>query len=112
MKKLFLFFWLLAPLPVIVWHYGPGQRWLARDLAHTLIQRAQQSETEKKWSNAETLYREAMDKVRNAEPELKTRLDLALVRTRYRQGGAVDAIDGIDALTSDAKFGRQPVELQ
>ena len=112
MKKLTLFFWLLLPLPVVVWHYGPGQKWLARDQAHALIQGAQQRETEKKWGDAETLYREAMDKVRSTEPELKTRLDLALVRTRYRQGGAVEAIDGIDALISDAKFGQQPTELK
>jgi hypothetical protein len=33
MKRLFLFFWLLLPLPVVVWHYGPGQKWLSRDQA-------------------------------------------------------------------------------
>ena len=112
MKKLFLFFWLLLPLPVLVWHYGPGQKWLARDHAHALIQRAQQFESQRKWTDAETTYREALDKVRNAEPRLKAQLDLAVVRTQYRQGGAIDAIDGIDAIISDAKFGQQPDELR
>jgi hypothetical protein len=112
MKRLALFLWLLLPLPVIVWHYGSGQKWLARDDAHSLIQRAQRLESDRKWSDAETLYREAMDRVRQTEPRLRTQLDLALVRTRYRQGGAVDAIDGIDALVTDPKFASQPVELQ
>lgn len=112
MKRLFLFLWLLLPLPLLVWHFGPGQKWLARDRAHTLIQRAQQFEAEKKWSDAETLYREALDKVRHTEAHLKTQLDLALVRARYRQGGAVEAIDGIDALITDAKFGQQPEALR
>ena len=48
MKRWFLLLWLLLPLPLIVWHYGPGQKWLARDRAHVLIQRGQQAESEKK----------------------------------------------------------------
>lgn len=107
MKRLFLFFWLLAPLPVVVWHYGPGQRWLARDHAHTLIQRAQQFEADRKWAEAEPLYREAAARVRDADPPLKTRLDLALVRQRYRQGGAVEAMDMIDQVLGDPKFPEQ-----
>jgi hypothetical protein len=112
MKRLFLFFWLLAPLPVVVWHYGPGQKWLSRDQAHSLIKRAQNLESAKNWTEAETLYREAAGKVRNTDPGVKTQLDIAMVRTRYRQGGAVDAIDGIDALISDPKFSQQSADLQ
>jgi hypothetical protein len=112
MKKLFLFFWLLLPLPVVVWHYGPGQKWLSRDQAHALIQQGQRMEAEKKWSEAESLYREAAGKVKDSDPRLKTQLDLALVRQQYRQGGAVEAIDGIDALITDPKFSKQSVELQ
>src|SRR5437868_12104476 len=112
MKRLFLFFWLLTPLPVLVWHYGPGQKWLARDHAQTLLERAQRCEAEKKWNEAESIYRDALEKVRDAEPSLKARLDLAIVRSRYRQGGAVDAIDGITALINDSKFAGQPIELR
>lgn len=112
MKRLFLFFWLLAPLPVVVWHYGPGQRWLARDHAHSLIQQAQKFEADKKWAEAEPLYREAAAKVRDADPQLKTQLDIALVRQRYRQGGAVEAIDMIDQVISDPKFPNQAPELR
>ena len=112
MKQLFLFFWLLAPLPVVVWHYGPGQKWFARDQAHGLIQRAQKLEAEKKWADAEVLYRDAAAKVRNEDPKLKTQLDLALVRQRYRQGGAVEAIDIIDSVINEPKFHQQPTEVQ
>jgi hypothetical protein len=112
MKQLFLFFWLLAPLPVVVWHYGPGQKWFARDQAHGLIQRAQKLEAEKKWADAEVLYRDAAAKVRNEDPKLKTQLDLALVRQRYRQGGAVEAIDMIDSVINEPKFHQQPTEVQ
>jgi hypothetical protein len=112
MKRLALFLWLLLPLPFVVWHYGPGQKWLARDQAHKLIQRAQKAETQKNWGEAETLFRDASQRVRNTDPRLKTQLDIALVRARYRQGGAVEAIDGIDGLINAPTFHNQPAELQ
>jgi hypothetical protein len=112
MKRFLLLLWLLVPLPLVVWHYGPGQRWLARDQAHTLIQRAQQLESDKDWRAAESLYREAADKIGATDDRLKTRLDLALVRARYRQGGAVEAIDLADRPIADPKFHQQPEELQ
>ncbi len=112
MKRLFLLLWLLLPLPVVVWHYGGGQRWLARDLAHGLIQRAQKFEAERKWTDAENLYRAASEKIRGSDARLKMQLDLALVRSRYRQGSAVEAIDMIDAVIADPKFHDQPEALQ
>jgi len=112
MKRLALFLWLLLPLPFVVWHYGPGQKWFARDQAHKLIQQAQKAEAQKNWREAETLFRDASERVRNTDPRLKTQLDIALVRARYRQGGAVEAIDGIDGLINESRFHSQPAELQ
>ena len=112
MKRWLLLLWLLLPLPIVVWHYGPGQKWLARDLAHTSIQRAEKAEVRKDWRAAETLFREASDRVGNTDPRLRAQLDLALVRSRYRQGGAVEAIDMADRLIADPKFHRQPEALQ
>lgn len=108
MRRLWLLLWILAPLPVVVWHFGAGQHWLSRDRAHTLLKRAQQAETRKAWPEAEALYKEASDHVGAGEAQLKTRLDIALARTRYRQGGAVDSIDLIDRVISDKNFQNQP----
>ena len=112
MKRFALFLWLLLPLPVIVWHYGPGQEWLARDQAHRLIQSAQKFESQRNWAEAESRFREAANKIGTTDPKLKTQLDLALVRARYRQGGAVEAIDRIDGLINEHKFRAQPIELR
>ena len=112
MKRWLLLLWLLLPLPIVVWHYGPGQRWLARDQAHALIERAQGAETKRNWAEAESLFRDAAQKVGTTDTRLKTQLDIALVRTRYRQGIAVDAIDMADRLLADPKFHSQPQELQ
>jgi hypothetical protein len=112
MKRFALFLWLLLPLPIVVWHYGPGQKWLARDQAHVLIQSAQKFESQKNWAEAESRFTEAANKVGNTDPRLKAQLDLALVRARYRQGGAVEAVDRIDSLINEPKFHSQPAELR
>jgi hypothetical protein len=112
MKRFALFLWLLLPLPIVVWHYGAGQKWLARDQAHVLIQDAQKFESQKNWAEAEARFTEAANKVGNTDPRLKAQLDLALVRARYRQGGAVEAIDRIDSLINESKFRTQPTDLQ
>lgn len=112
MKKFFLFLWLMLPLPIVVWHYGPGQTWLARDQAHALIRKAETFEAQKNWREAESLFREAADRVRGMDDHLQTQLDIALVRARYRQGSAVEAIDMADRLLNDPKFQRQPDDLQ
>ncbi|MBN2507743.1 MAG: hypothetical protein JXQ71_13725 [Verrucomicrobia bacterium] len=112
MKRVFLLGWLLLPLPVLVWHYGPGQHWLARDHAHVLIQRATRAEAQRDWSAAEALYREAAATVGVTDARVKAQLDLALVRTRYRMGSAVEAIDMVDRIIAEPKFHEQPQEWQ
>lgn len=104
MKRWLLLLWLLAPLPVIVWHFGPGQKWLARDRAYALITQAQRAEADRNWPLAENRYRDAAGQIGNSDPGVRLQLDVALVRTRYNQGGALEAIDGIDRILSDARF--------
>ncbi len=112
MKRFALFLWLLLPLPIVVWHYGPGQKWLARDQAHVLIKSAKKFEAQKNWAEAEARFTEAANKVGTTDARLKAQLDLALVRARYRQGGAVEAVDRIDSLINEPRFHSQPTDLQ
>lgn len=112
MKRWLLLLWLLLPLPVVVWHFGPGQKWLARDRAYALIARAQRAEVEKNWAVAESLYRDAVGKIGDRDPNVRMQLDVALVRSRYNQGGAVEAIDGIDRILADARFHSLPKAQQ
>jgi hypothetical protein len=112
MKRWLVLLWLLLPLPVLVWHFGPGQKWQARDRAQGLLRQAQRAETSRDWKAAEELFREAGSKVRESEPRLATQLDMALARMRYRQGGAVAAIDLIDRVIDDRRFREQPEALQ
>lgn len=112
MKRWLLLLWLLVPLPVVVWHFGPGQKWLARDRAQSLIRQAETAEAQRDYARAEELFRNAAGLVGNNDSQTKLQLDIAQVRLRYRQGAAVDAIDGADRILADAAFHQQPGPLQ
>ena len=109
MKKYLILLWLLLPLPVVVLHFGRGQQWLARDKAHACIVAAQALETQANWQEADRLYRDAAKFIGTGEPDVKLRLDLAQVRTRYRQGDAVAAIDQMAKVVNDPAFASMPV---
>lgn len=112
MRKYLVLCWLLLPLPAVVLHYGRGQEWLARDRADDFIKQAQAAERQGNWQLADDRYRDADKAIGSDDRELKLRLDLARVRTRFHLGEAVAAIDGIDKLLDDAAISTMPVEFQ
>ncbi|MCX6876118.1 MAG: hypothetical protein NTW21_20270 [Verrucomicrobia bacterium] len=111
-KKYYILLWLLLPLPVVVLHFGRGQQYLARDKAHACIVRAQALEKQENWQEADRWYRDAAKCLGAGEPAVKLRLDLAQVRTRYRQGDAVAAMDQMDKVVNDTGFSAMPVEYR
>ncbi|MFD0893562.1 hypothetical protein KBB96_07560 [Luteolibacter ambystomatis] len=112
MRKYLVLAWLLLPLPVVVMHFGRGQEWLARDKAHSIIQRAEAAEKKGEWQSAYELYREADRTAGSQDRQLKLRLDLARARTGFRVGEAVASIDGMDKLLDDAATATMPAEFQ
>jgi hypothetical protein len=112
MKKYLVLLWLLLPLPVVVLHFGRGQQWLARDKAHAYVKQAEIAEQKEDWQQADQLYREAAKCVTGESREMKLRLELAQVRTRFRLGEAVAAIDGADKLLDDPAMASMPTDFQ
>ena len=72
MKRWLLLLWLLVPLPVIVWHFGPGQKWLARDRAWVLIRQARQAEVQQNWADAPALAVWRNEAVQQVEESVAT----------------------------------------
>jgi len=112
MKRGLLLLWLLLPLPVVVWHFGPGQKWLARDLANRLIRGAEAEEAQGDYARAAELFQDAAAQVGDGDQRTKLQLGIAQVRMHYLQGSAVDAIDGADRLLADTTFQSQPEPLR
>jgi hypothetical protein len=112
MKKYLVLLWLLLPLPVVVLHFGRGQQWLALDQAYALVEEGQTAEKREDWSHAGRLYQEAAKLTGGENPELRLRLDLSQVRTRFRSGDAVAAIDLADKLLDEDGMKSMPADFQ
>ena len=112
MKKYLLLLWLLLPLPLVVLHFGRGQKWLALDKAHAFVRQAEAAEKNDDWQQADQNYRDAAKLVATEDPALRLRLDLAQVRTRFRMGDAVAAIDSAERLLNDPAMNSMPVDFQ
>ena len=112
MKKYLVLLWLLLPLPVVVLHFGRGQQWLALDKAHAHVKQAEAAELTDDWQQADQHYRDAAKLVATSDPALRLRLDLAQVRTNFRMGEAVKAIDSAERLLNDPAIRSMPVGFQ
>ena len=112
MKKLWILLWLLLPLPIIVFHYGRGQQWLARDHVGEFAKQAQAAERAGDWKLADDCYQKAEKALGTGDRELKLRLELARIRSRFHLGEAVAAIDGVDRLLADPTMATLPVTFQ
>ncbi|BCX48377.1 hypothetical protein HAHE_22850 [Haloferula helveola] len=112
MKRYLALLWLMLPLPLVVLHFSRGQKWLEIDEARVLVIQGEDAEKEGDWEAADSAYREAARLVATEKPDLKLRLDLAQVRTRFRKGEAVEAIDLSEALVNDPSFRAMPGEFR
>jgi hypothetical protein len=112
MKRFLALLWLLLPLPVVVLHFSRGQQWLDLDRARVLVRQGENAEKSGEWEAADASYRDAARLVATARPELKLRLDLAQIRTRFRKGEAVEAIDLSEGMLNDPSFKAMPEEFR
>jgi hypothetical protein len=112
MKKYLVLLWLLLPLPLVVLHFGRGQRWLALDKAHAYVKQAEIAEEKEDWQQADQHYRDAAKLAATEDPGLRLRLDLAQVRTRFRMGDAMAANDSAERLLNDPAMSKMPVDFQ
>jgi hypothetical protein len=107
-SKLFLYLWLLAPVALLAYHYGPGQTGLARDAAAEKIAAAQQFEQKEDWRGAVTAYDEAL--ARLPASDTKTRWDLRLARSKARMysGELPEAISDMEGQLSEMEQASAP----
>jgi hypothetical protein len=112
MKKFLVLLWILLPLPVVVLHFGRGQQWLANDKASAFLKQAEIAEHREDWQQADQLYREAAKSLNPESHDLKLRVELAQVRTHFRMGDAMAAIDGADKLLEEKAMANMPADFQ
>jgi hypothetical protein len=104
-KKLFLYLWLLTPVVLLAYHYGPGQSGLARDAASQLIATARACEAKEDWRGAMEAYGEALGKLPGTDTATRWSLRLAQSKARMRSGELPESITDFEGLLTDVEAG-------
>lgn len=110
-KKLLTAVWLLVPVVLLAFHYGPGQRGLSRDQAADLVAAARQAEKSEDWSGAVQHYADALAALPVTDVKQRYQLRLAQANARLLSGELPEAKADLDSLLDDALKSGQPAAL-
>ena len=110
MKRTLLFVWLLVPVAIVAWHYGPGQAQYVRDLAGRQIRQARAAVAEENWDQAAVLYAEAAAAVPEVDVADRRRLQLAEACSRIRAGEMIKGQEQLEAHTQQLEAARRAFE--
>jgi hypothetical protein len=100
-KKLAFYCWLLAPVALFAFHYGPGQADLARDEAARQIAIGQALEQKEDWHGAMDAYTGALTKLPPEDKTARWQLRLAQSKVRMYSGELPEAIGDMDGLLTE-----------
>lgn len=106
MRKTILFcLWLLVPVVLLAYHYGPGQSRLAMDRAAQKITEAKAFEAKEDWAAAYAAWTEALAATPAEKTTARFQLRLAQARTRMWTGDLPEAITDLETLLTEAQRG-------
>src|SRR5882762_2311279 len=100
-KKLLFTLWLLVPIVVLAFHYGPGQKGLARDQAAEKIKAARVAEANEDWKAAVTAYAEALTLLPAEQKTARSKVQLAHANARMFAGELPEAILEMESLLGE-----------
>src|SRR6185437_4363381 len=106
-KKWLVLLWLLAPVALVSYHFGPGQKALAWREAQRHLDEARQYETQGHWEEAVDAYGRALNALpADADPSreeeaARGKLRLAQIRAGFELGQLVESVDALRGLSED-----------
>ncbi len=107
-KKLLFLSWLLAPVALLAFHYGPGQSALSKDAAAQKLAEARSCEQQEDWSGAVAAYADALTKLPPAERTARWQARLAQSKARMYSGELPEAMADMDALLAEMEKEKAP----
>lgn len=111
-RKLLFTAWLLVPVLVLAYHYGPGQSALARDKTATLLRRAAGREKAEDWAGALETYQQALAALPPGDQAARFKLRLAAANTRMYTGELPEAMQDLETLLADMQKANVPAAAQ
>src|SRR3954452_19348387 len=99
--KLTLYAWLLVPVALLAYHFGPGQAHLLRDEAARQLTLAVQAEKQENWKGAMEAYASALAKIPASDIQRRNQVRLAHAKVRMYSGEIVEAIGDLKGLLAE-----------
>ena len=107
-RKLLITAWLLVPIVLLAYHYGPGQQSLARERAARLITQARAAEQSEDWTAAYAAWGEALAALPADDIAGRLRIRLAQADARVWLGELPESIQDLESLLADAQKAGDP----
>src|SRR5687767_7748989 len=99
--KLIIGLWVLCPILLLAYHFGPGQQSLSRDRAGQLLKQASQAEKAENWVKAVALYGRALEQIPETDVSARGRVRLAQAQARIYAGDLPESITDMETLLRD-----------
>jgi len=100
-KKILITVWLLIPIVLLAYHYGPGQKGLAKDRVAAKIEAAQLAEKKEDWRAAMAAYADALAALPADQTATRFKLQLAQAKARIYTGELPEAMMDMEGLLAD-----------
>jgi len=113
MRKTILFaLWLLVPVVLLAYHYGPGQTRMAMDRAAKKIAEARALEADEDWQGAWQAWSEAVAATPPERSAARMELRLSQAHARMFTGELPEAMQDLDGLLAEARQSKAEAALQ
>lgn len=112
-RKILIVAWLLVPIGMLAYHFGPGQKSLARDRAASFVEKAHAAERAEDWPTAYTNWGEALAALPSEDLVSRLNVRLAQADARIWMGELPEAVQDLEGLLQDAQnAGHRAIEKQ
>ena len=102
-KTILILVWLLVPVMLLAYHFGPGQARLTQDQAARKIAEARAFEAAEQWPEAVEAWSDALAATPESRQDERLRLKLAQAHARMYVGELPEAMEAMDALLVEAR---------
>jgi tetratricopeptide (TPR) repeat protein len=111
-KKILFTLWLLVPVALLAYHFGPGQSRLNTERAAKAIAEARALEAAESWPEALEAWTEALAATPSDKPLARFQLRLAHANARIYAGELPEAMEDMEKLLAETQTAKADVALQ
>jgi hypothetical protein len=111
-KKILFTVWLLVPVVLLAYHFGPGQTRLSVERAAQKIAEARHLEATEQWDEAAQAWADALAATPADKTAQRLQIQLAHANARIYTGELPEAMDQMEKLLSEAQSAKTDTGLQ